>query len=277
MNEKAEELGCENTHFVTPNGLDSEDENGEHHTTAADLCRIMRYCTTISEKAAYFCRVTQTESYSFQDVDGENSYSCTNHNQLFSMTEGVISGKTGFTAKAGYCYVCAVEKGEKTFIIALLGCGWPNNKTYKWKDTLRLLSYGEEAYSYRKVSPLKLEVTLSLKQATYPWGESHIQQEATAMEGESPGKAVLMGEEESLRAVYSYEDTLTAPVKAGTQVGQVAYYLGDYCVQTDPLVIKEDIEAIDLSWCSAVLTQLLLMKNPDTSIDFEINPLYTVN
>ena len=50
------------------------------------------------------------------------------------MMEGAISGKTGFTAKAGYCYVAAFERDGERYCIALLACGWPNNKTYKWKD-----------------------------------------------------------------------------------------------------------------------------------------------
>ena len=43
MNRKAMELGCSDTYFITPNGLDAEDETGKHHTTAADLARIMKY------------------------------------------------------------------------------------------------------------------------------------------------------------------------------------------------------------------------------------------
>ena len=51
MNEKAVALGCTDTHFVTPNGLDGEDEEGIHSTTAKDLARIMRYCIMgISQK-----------------------------------------------------------------------------------------------------------------------------------------------------------------------------------------------------------------------------------
>ena len=54
MNEKAAAIGCTDTHFVTPNGLDASDAGGDHHTTAADLARIMRYCVWISPKAAQF-------------------------------------------------------------------------------------------------------------------------------------------------------------------------------------------------------------------------------
>lgn len=43
MNEKAKELGCENTYFITPNGLDAEDENGKHSTTAKELAVIASY------------------------------------------------------------------------------------------------------------------------------------------------------------------------------------------------------------------------------------------
>ena len=44
MNEKAKEIGCEDTYFITPNGLDAQDENGMHSTSAVDLARIMSYC-----------------------------------------------------------------------------------------------------------------------------------------------------------------------------------------------------------------------------------------
>lgn len=63
------------------------------------------------------------------------------------MMEGAISGKTGFTAQAGYCYVGALQRDGKTLIVALLGCGWPNNKGYKWSDTRKLMEYGLNEYS----------------------------------------------------------------------------------------------------------------------------------
>ena len=67
------------------------------------------------------------------------------------MMEGALTGKTGFTAKAGYCYVGAVEQDGELYIAALLACGWPNNKTYKWSDMRTLVNYGLENYEYRDV------------------------------------------------------------------------------------------------------------------------------
>ena len=119
MNEKAEELGCSHTYFITPNGLDGEDETGKHHTTAEELAVIMKYCIMSSPKAKDFLTVTQMKEYSFSDCEGTTEYHCVNHNAFLAMMEGAISGKTGFTADAGYCYVGALTDGGRTFIVVL--------------------------------------------------------------------------------------------------------------------------------------------------------------
>ncbi len=56
MNAKAAEIGCKNTHFITPNGLDAEDEGGVHSTTAEDLAKIMRYCIMTSGEKETFLK-----------------------------------------------------------------------------------------------------------------------------------------------------------------------------------------------------------------------------
>ncbi len=147
MNQKAEELGCTGTHFITPNGLDAQDADGEHATTARDLALIMRYAI-LNET---FLEITRTSYYSFGDINKTRNFTVNNKNALLSMTSEALSGKTGFTGKAGYCYVCAVQSEERTFIISLLGCGWPPNKTWKWKDTMTLIDYAKENYELKEV------------------------------------------------------------------------------------------------------------------------------
>lgn len=145
MNQKAEEIGCEDSYFITPNGLDDKNENGFHHTTAQDLCRIMRYCVWESPSREQFLEITRTSAYQFTDEDGI-SHSASNHNQLLTSMDGALSGKTGFTADAGYCYVMAYEKDGKRFCAAFLACGWPNNKNYKWKDAKKMIAYANEHF-----------------------------------------------------------------------------------------------------------------------------------
>ncbi len=110
----------EDTHLITPSGLDAADGGGEHATTAADLARIMRYCVSESPRREEFLEITQTRSYSFSNKEGSRSFSCQNHNAFMDMMEGVVSGKTGFTSAAGYCYVCALESEGRLFIVARL-------------------------------------------------------------------------------------------------------------------------------------------------------------
>ena len=159
MNKKASQLGCNSTYFITPNGLDGQDENGIHHTTAEELARIMRYCIMESPQKEKFLEITRADAYTFTDCKGEKSYSCVNHNTFLKMMDGALSGKTGFTQDAGYCYVGALRKDGKTLIVALLACGWPNNKGYKWSDTKKLMTYGMENYCYKEISPDKIDRT----------------------------------------------------------------------------------------------------------------------
>ena len=119
MNERAAEFGCQNTHFVTPNGLDRSDKKGEHQTTAYDLSLIMAACIQNDK----FLEITETASKTISSIDGTFQAALNNHNALLSMLDGVISGKTGFTAKAGYCYVGAYRQNDRTYTFALLACG----------------------------------------------------------------------------------------------------------------------------------------------------------
>ncbi|MBR6477417.1 MAG: D-alanyl-D-alanine carboxypeptidase, partial [Lachnospiraceae bacterium] len=141
MNDKARRIGCEDTYFITPNGLDAEEtitqEDGstrvlEHHVTAKDLARILAYCIQSSPKRQEFLEITQKRSHSF--TGNGRSFVLNNHNSFLDMMDGALTGKTGFTGKAGYCYVGALRRDGKLLIVALLACGWPNNKGLKWKD-----------------------------------------------------------------------------------------------------------------------------------------------
>ena len=92
MNEKAAGLGCGDTYFITPNGLDGvkTDEQGKEHihsTTASDLARIMRYCVTESPAKDEFLKITQTQNHYFTDMAGKRSFNCYNHNAFLTMME----------------------------------------------------------------------------------------------------------------------------------------------------------------------------------------------
>ncbi len=249
MNEKAAELGCMDTYFITPNGLDKEDEKGFHGTTAADLARIMGYCINESPMKETFLEITQTSSYSFSNIEGTRSYSCNNHNRFLTMMDGAISGKTGFTGNAGYCYVGALRRDDRTFVVALLGCGWPNNKNYKWSDTKQLMQYGID--SFEKVNLLELEIP---KEAEYPLEisgaktEDYSRIKMTEVQNRTEEKQIeniLLRKDESIEFKLERKQRLEAPVEEGTTVGTLKYILNGQVVREEELVLKDSVPAWD--------------------------------
>ena len=221
MNEKAAVLGCTDTHFVTPNGLDGEDEEGIHSTTAKDLARIMRYCIMESPKREAFLEVTRTKEYSFTDVEGKRSFSCSNHNAFLDMMDGALSGKTGFTADAGYCYVGALRQGERTFIVALLACGWPNNKNYKWADTRKLMEYGLNNHEYHKIEPETDVLEIPVEKGVDDKDPYQKTTTVRAAVKESEPLSLLMRGDEKIEKKTELPKTLAAPVKKGQKVGEM--------------------------------------------------------
>lgn len=254
MNEKAREIGCEDTWFITPNGLDAQEEvQGEvkkHHTTATDLGKIMRYCISQSPRKEEFLEITRTPSYSFQDVSGKRSFSCNNHNAFLSMMKGALSGKTGFTSEAGYCYIGALEQDGKTLIVALLGCGWPNHKDYKWQDTRALMEYGLEHYTLHSFSEAKLPQIPSAIPVQNGQGEKLGEMaQVSAVRIETEDMQMLLGVGDEVKTIYRGKTFLKAPVKEGDRIGEISYELNGETWKTEEVVAGNDVEKIDYAWC----------------------------
>lgn len=255
MNQKARDIGCMNTYFVTPNGLDGMDkETGEAHaTTAKELAQIMRYCILQSPKCEEFLKITRAPSHTFSNLQKSRSFSCINHNALLTTMEGALSGKTGFTNQAGYCYIGAVEKDGKLFIASLLACGWPPHKSYKWQDMRKLIAYGSEAYDYRDLKPVPVTVPkLTIESGIKEYADIKIQIP------EEDILRVLMRNDESITIRTRMLKSLEAPVEAGISVGQLEYYIGDERIASYPIVTAESVDLWDMEFCFKTLLKKLL-------------------
>ena len=253
MNGKAAELGCDDTYFLTPNGLDAEDkESGKiHSTTAADLARILRYCISLSPAKEEFLAITRAPSHAFSDLSGTRSFSCVNHNALLTSMEGAVSGKTGFTGKAGYCYVGAVKKDEKLFIAALLDCGWPPHRTYKWQDMRKLVTYGDKNFEYKEIEKTGLgEETAVLVENGV---ESRVKVEIGTEHADRNSLRVLLGNDEKVQVRTKIAKSLHAPVRAGTPVGQRDYMVDGIVIDSDPVVTAGNVELWDFEYAEKIV------------------------
>ena len=232
LNRKAEEIGCEDTYFITPNGLDAEDENGFHHTTAEDLCRIMAYCTWESPKKNEFLEITQTRNYD----------SFVNRNAFLNQMDGVLTGKTGFTNKAGYCYVAAMEVNGERYCIALLACGWPNNKNYKWKDARSLFEYGMENYDKKEivVKVPEQQVIMDGYVGKYDFSQLNREGVLTLKSIEKEYSLLVKNEEEVETEIIIYTDE-KLPIETGQKMGQCNVYLGEVFIDTFSIIASEEV------------------------------------
>lgn len=272
MNELAEKIGCKDTNFVTPNGLD--DEN--HYTTAEELAKIMRYCIYISEKREEFLKITRTGSYSFTNYtldgkQGQRNFTVNNKNAFLYMMDGALSGKTGFTSKAGYCYVGALERDGKCFIVALLACGWPGNKTWKWEDTRKLMEYGLSSFEYRVwYEPPKLP-ELAVFDGKSKEGKKTIrmqmeelispkQRVTLSIKEPENSKGMLLRKEDKITMEMTLKEALIAPVEKGEKAGLVSYYLNDELLQSFPVTVNNSVEKVDFRWIVRRLVKLYFLQ-----------------
>lgn len=266
MNEKAVSIGCTDTFFITPNGLDASCEvtnpdgtsiSKVHATTATDLAHILSYCIKQSPKKEEFLAITRAASHSFHNlkqakdgsvIQGERSFSVVNHNAFLHMMEGALTGKTGFTGNAGYCYVGALESDGRTFVIALLACGWPGNKTWKWKDARKLFQYGID--NYKKVDITNYDYEPNPIPVENGAGTDRLvktKMQLPLIVGKKE-QNMLLSSHDKVKICAELPKTIQAPIAAGRQVGTLDYYVNGELISQMPITSAQSIRARTMAW-----------------------------
>ncbi len=143
MNAKAKELGCKNTHFANPHGLNNE----SHKTTPYDMALILRAAVANDT----FRRIDTTTSYEFPAIKNAAAHTITMGHKMMYKTdsryyEGIIGGKTGYTSKAGNTLVTAVERDGVRLIAVVMKA-----KRTHYTDTKAMLDYGFALHAAGKI------------------------------------------------------------------------------------------------------------------------------
>ena len=132
MNEKAAEIGADDTRFINANGLPGRGQ----HITARDLAIIMKHAI----KYPLLREIMGTRVKEVSTKDGKTMF-IKNTNRLLWSDDEVLGGKTGYTRKAKHCFVCAGERDNDTIIVALLG---EPQRALLWKEAEYLMGVGEK-------------------------------------------------------------------------------------------------------------------------------------
>ena len=240
MNEKARSLGCQDTNFITPNGLDAEADGKIHETTAADLAGIASYALQNEE----FRKIIGTRAYTFPELSGRRTFQVYNKDRFLDLMDGAIGIKTGFTGKAGYCFVGALERDGKTLVSVVLGSGWPPHKNWKWEDTEILMEYGLSHYTEQCIlqtytyQPLPVENGIS--------GQAAIRPESGDREKEL---TMLLSDDDDVKVTRQYPKKLEAPVVEGTCIGYEKYFVNGQLWRSYKILTAESVDLRTYSYC----------------------------
>lgn len=219
MNERAAEIGMENSFFVTPSGLDAKG----HGASAYDMALLAREAL-LNETFREICS-KQTAKVCFGNPPYERYLK--NTNKLLSMYNGVYGVKTGFTDEAGRCLVSACERDGKKLICVTL------NDRNDWNDHIAMYDYGFDRM--KMVSPQ----TNGGYEADIVGGEC---EKITLKADNIPDICTLSDTGGDFEYVVKIPPFLYAPIENGEKCGELEVLCDGKKVCGIPLISTEKFE-----------------------------------
>lgn len=218
MTERARELGCENTVFLTPHGLPM----AGHYTTARDLALITR----AAMRLPLFREIVSTQRASLPWQDHGYDRVLSNKNKLLSTYPGALGVKTGYTRAAGRCLVFAAERDGLSLIGVVLNCpDW-------FTRAEAILDEGFDEWKMAKA----LSQGETVRFVAVRGGTEAAVRVVAGADAEAPVKKVDWPE-----VVLSLPDLLDAGIRAGQQVGTASLIDRGQTLLTVPLIAAEDV------------------------------------
>ena len=221
MNDKAKELGCKNTSFKNPHGLDEEG----HYTTAYDLSLVARELL----KYPYVLKITSTYE-DYIEVSGENHW-LVNTNKLIRFYSGIDGLKTGYTDKALYCLTATMEKNNMRLVSIVMG---EDSKENRNADTISMMEYGFSMYGSESIIKKdKFEESMIIDNAMNREVKYYLDKDVNIIVNKNV-KNVKYDIEKELYDVK-------APIKKNEKVGNLKLKYDGKTYNYD-LIVKEDIK-----------------------------------
>ena len=223
MNQRAQELGMNDTNFVNCTGLDDEPNASEHLTSAYDIAVMSRELLKHDEIRKY--------TTIWMDTVRNGEFGLANTNKLVRFYEGTTGLKTGYTSSAGHCLSASAERDGVEYIAVVLHCA---NSGDRFQSAKQLLDYGFANYTLARpdssVEIPEVPVTLGTVDSVVP-----------VISDDEP---VLL--EKSLRASMTTQvevaEAVKAPVEAGQRLGTMTLRANGETLAEIPLVAPEAIE-----------------------------------
>ncbi|MBR2381347.1 MAG: D-alanyl-D-alanine carboxypeptidase [Clostridia bacterium] len=237
MNEKARELGMENTYFENTNGLDDTATN--HLTSAIDIAIMSRELIKHEDILKY--------SSIWMDTIRNGEFGLTNTNRLVRFYQGATGLKTGSTSKAKFCISATAKRGNMHLICVIMGA---NSSAERNSIATQLLNWGFANFELYQNSGENLE---PIKVTGGTEDKCHIYTEDFAC-------VVKKGNASKIEKRYEIPDKVNAPLQEFDEIGKILYYHNNEIVGESSVLSCENIEKIDFWGLFVRILSKILLK-----------------
>lgn len=238
MNEKAKSLGMNNSHFVTPNGLDDD----QHYSTAYDMAVLTNYA--LNNKV--FAEIVGTKNTSI-NWNG-NSREISNTNELLGNYNGVYGVKTGFTFGAGRCLISACKRDGLDVIVVVLGA---NTKKDRTNDSVKILNYVNSSYEMVDLS----SIIMNSFEKGRKYFEENVKYEKVANEAEIELKStentiypILKNKISQITSKSFSILRISNDMQKNTKIGIVQIYVDNRLLTGYDIILSNDITKKDAKY-----------------------------
>jgi D-alanyl-D-alanine carboxypeptidase (penicillin-binding protein 5/6) len=225
MNERAKELGMNDTHFVNCTGLDDSAEAKDHLTSAHDIAVMSRQLLKYHPDIKNYTTI-------WMDTVRGGTFGLSNTNKLVRFYPGATGLKTGFTSQAGYCLSASAQRDDLELIAVVMGCETSKDRFAACKQ---LLDYGFANFSLvLPALPDSAQVPVVLGKADF----------VNAIPAEVDALLIDKSQQSSVTFQTELEESVTAPVSKGQRLGTFTVKVGDQILRQTPLVAEQAVEKL---------------------------------
>jgi D-alanyl-D-alanine carboxypeptidase (penicillin-binding protein 5/6) len=226
MNQRAKELGMENTNFLDCSGL----TDVGHYSCAYDIALMSRELLLKHPEITEYTTIWHAKFR--ENVPGKNPVSLDNTNKLVRYYEGTIGLKTGVTGAAGFCLTAAAVRNGQQLISVVLG--EPDSNT-RFAESRKLLDYGFANFETLLVNSMGEEVMpVQVRRG--------LKSKLVAVYKEDVKLLMRKGDKSKVERIAAIDENLTAPIKAGQKIGEVIYLVSGDEVGKADIVASNDVQ-----------------------------------
>lgn len=227
MNQRAQELGLTDTHFVNCTGLDDGENASEHLTTAHDIAVMSRELLRHDEIRKY--------TTIWMDTVRNGQFGLSNTNKLVRFYEGTTGLKTGYTSTAGHCLSASAKRDGIELIAVVMHCG---SSADRFQSAKALLDYGFANFALVTPEPNDPLTPIPVRLGKVDSLTPVLQKSAPIL--------IDKGKQAQVTRTVTLCDEVTAPVAAGQELGTLTLTAGEEILATIPIVAPEPVEKLSL-------------------------------